>query len=115
MSEQHSTNGRPEPIVAYYRMSDDKQENSIERQRSQVEPYATRHGYVIVRKYVDEGELPAPEEYVPRFPDDLPTIRAIQTARQPREGGVALFLVGILIDLTGQLAPRAVARQETGD
>jgi hypothetical protein len=55
MSEQHSTNGRPEPVVAYYRMSDDKQENSIERQRSQVEPYAARHGYAIVREYTDEG------------------------------------------------------------
>jgi site-specific DNA recombinase len=36
-------------------MSDDKQENSIDRQRSQVEPYADRRGYVIVREYLDEG------------------------------------------------------------
>jgi DNA invertase Pin-like site-specific DNA recombinase len=55
MLENHSINGRPEPVAAYYRMSDDKQENSIERQRSQVEPYAAQHGYVIVREYVDEG------------------------------------------------------------
>jgi site-specific DNA recombinase len=55
MSARHSTNGTPEPVAAYYRMSDDKQENSIERQRSQVEPYAARNGYVIVREYVDEG------------------------------------------------------------
>ena len=41
--------------VAYYRMSDDKQENSIERQKSQVIPYSVRHGYEIVREYVDEG------------------------------------------------------------
>jgi DNA invertase Pin-like site-specific DNA recombinase len=43
------------PTVAYYRMSDDKQENSIARQRSQVEPYARKHGYAIAREYLDEG------------------------------------------------------------
>jgi DNA invertase Pin-like site-specific DNA recombinase len=42
-------------VAAYYRMSDDKQENSIERQRSQVEPYAARSGYRIVAEYIDEG------------------------------------------------------------
>jgi DNA invertase Pin-like site-specific DNA recombinase len=36
-------------------MSTDKQEHSIERQRSQVVPYAESHGYQIVREYVDEG------------------------------------------------------------
>ena len=36
----------------------------------------------------------------------------MQTERLPRESGVALFLVGILTDLTGQLAPRAVARNQ---
>jgi DNA invertase Pin-like site-specific DNA recombinase len=41
--------------VAYYRMSTDKQEDSIDRQRSQVEPYAARRGYTIVRDYLDEG------------------------------------------------------------
>jgi site-specific DNA recombinase len=45
----------PVRAVAYYRMSDDRQENSIERQRSQVEPYAARHGYAVVRDYTDEG------------------------------------------------------------
>jgi DNA invertase Pin-like site-specific DNA recombinase len=47
----------PTPIraAAYYRMSDDRQENSIERQHSQVEPYATAKGYVIVAEYVDEA------------------------------------------------------------
>src|SRR5579871_5867157 len=46
-----------EPIraVAYYRMSTDKQEDSIDRQRSQVEPYAPKHGYTILRDYMDEG------------------------------------------------------------
>jgi DNA invertase Pin-like site-specific DNA recombinase len=36
-------------------MSDDRQENSIERQRSQVLPYAEKHGYSIVCEYIDEG------------------------------------------------------------
>src|SRR5947199_56221 len=41
--------------VAYYRMSTDKQEDSIDRQRSQVELYAERRGYKIIREYRDEG------------------------------------------------------------
>jgi DNA invertase Pin-like site-specific DNA recombinase len=36
-------------------MSDDKQENSVERQRSQVEPYAQKKGYRVVGEYLDEG------------------------------------------------------------
>jgi site-specific DNA recombinase len=36
-------------------MSDDRQENSIERQKSQVEPYALRQGYDLVRTYEDLG------------------------------------------------------------
>jgi site-specific DNA recombinase len=43
------------PAAAYYRMSTDRQEHSIERQRSQVSPHAAKHGYTIVREYVDEG------------------------------------------------------------
>src|SRR5947209_12127715 len=43
------------PVAVYYRMSDDRQENSIERQRSQVIPYAKKHGYQIVREYIDLG------------------------------------------------------------
>jgi DNA invertase Pin-like site-specific DNA recombinase len=42
-------------VAAYYRMSTLGQEDSIERQRSQVVPYAAKHGYTIVREYVDEG------------------------------------------------------------
>jgi DNA invertase Pin-like site-specific DNA recombinase len=41
--------------AVYYRMSDDHQENSIERQQSLVRPYADRHEYEIVREYKDEG------------------------------------------------------------
>jgi hypothetical protein len=55
MVVKHCTSGRPVPAVAYYPMSDGKQENSIERQRSQVEAHAARQGYVILREYVDEG------------------------------------------------------------
>jgi DNA invertase Pin-like site-specific DNA recombinase len=36
-------------------MSDDKQENSIERQRNQVIPYAEKHGYHVVQTYEDLG------------------------------------------------------------
>jgi DNA invertase Pin-like site-specific DNA recombinase len=43
------------PAVAYYRMSLDRQEDSIERQRSQVVAYAAKHGFQIVREYIDEG------------------------------------------------------------
>jgi DNA invertase Pin-like site-specific DNA recombinase len=42
-------------------MSDDKQENSIDRQRSAVEPYAPRKGYQIIREYIDPG-IPGDEE-----------------------------------------------------
>jgi DNA invertase Pin-like site-specific DNA recombinase len=52
MSENNST---LTPAAAYYRMSDDRQENSIDRQKSQVRPHAQKHGYFIVREYIDEG------------------------------------------------------------
>jgi DNA invertase Pin-like site-specific DNA recombinase len=55
MSVNHSTNGQPVPACVYYRRSTLKQEDSIERQRSQVVPYADKHGYAIVKEYVDEG------------------------------------------------------------
>ncbi len=41
--------------VAYYRMSDNKQEMSIPDQRRAVEEYARKHGYAIIREYRDEG------------------------------------------------------------
>jgi DNA invertase Pin-like site-specific DNA recombinase len=41
--------------VAYYRMSNEKQEMSIPAQRPAVEAYARKHGYLIVREYMDEG------------------------------------------------------------
>jgi DNA invertase Pin-like site-specific DNA recombinase len=39
----------------YFRMSDDRQENSIERQRSEVLPFAQKHGLAVVREYLDPG------------------------------------------------------------
>jgi DNA invertase Pin-like site-specific DNA recombinase len=41
--------------VAYYRMSNDKQETSIKDQRTAVEELARKSGYKIVREYRDEG------------------------------------------------------------
>jgi DNA invertase Pin-like site-specific DNA recombinase len=59
MSEHNSIpNGQGKPLVpvaVYFRMSTDKQEHSIERQRSQVVPYCERMGYTIVAEYKDEG------------------------------------------------------------
>ena len=52
MSEHHSM---PVNAVDYYRMSDPRQDTSIERQQSQVLPYALKQGYRIVRTHVDEG------------------------------------------------------------
>jgi DNA invertase Pin-like site-specific DNA recombinase len=46
---------KPIPAVAYYRMSTDKQEDSIDRQKAEVEAYAARKGYQVVRTYLDEG------------------------------------------------------------
>jgi site-specific DNA recombinase len=45
----------PEDAATYYRMSKLDQEHSIERQRSQVLPYAARMNYAVVGEYVDEG------------------------------------------------------------
>ena len=43
------------PAVAYYRMSTDRQETSIDDQRKAVEKYAKDNGYRILREYKDEG------------------------------------------------------------
>ena len=43
------------PAVAYYRMSTDRQDKSIASQRQEVDRYAEKHGYKIVREYLDEG------------------------------------------------------------
>ena len=43
------------PAVAYYRMSSDKQDTSINDQRSEVIAMEKRGGYEILREYMDEG------------------------------------------------------------
>jgi len=43
------------PAVAYYRKSTDRQEASIPDQRTEVQAYATRHSFQILREYLDEG------------------------------------------------------------
>jgi site-specific DNA recombinase len=43
------------PAVGYIRMSTDEQELSPEQQRREIEEYAKRHGYTIIRWYTDEG------------------------------------------------------------
>src|SRR5215831_4785645 len=48
LSERSSTMSTQVRAAAYFRMSTADQENSIERQRSQVIPYADRQGYRIV-------------------------------------------------------------------
>jgi site-specific DNA recombinase len=41
--------------VAYYRMSSDEQTESIPAQRTQVEAWAAKNGYFIIREYIDDG------------------------------------------------------------
>jgi site-specific DNA recombinase len=45
-----------QPSVAYLRMSSDPQEGSIEQQRTELVKLAEKHGYKILREYVDEGK-----------------------------------------------------------
>jgi DNA invertase Pin-like site-specific DNA recombinase len=53
-ADKHSI-GSLIPAAAYYRRSTRKQEDSIARQRSQVQPYAAAHGYAIVDEYLDDA------------------------------------------------------------
>jgi hypothetical protein len=55
MSEKHSTKSRTKRAAALYRSSDDKQENSIDRQRGSVIPYAASKDYQLVAEYEFEG------------------------------------------------------------
>jgi hypothetical protein len=41
--------------VAYYRMSADKQEASIDGQRTAVVKFAEANSYKVIREYLDEG------------------------------------------------------------
>jgi len=42
-------------VVLYLRMSDERQEHSIQDQRQELLSYAAKHGYKVLREYVDEG------------------------------------------------------------
>jgi DNA invertase Pin-like site-specific DNA recombinase len=57
MSASHSSNGSGRQLraAAYYRMSTTRQEDSPERQRSQVRPYCKDKAYALAREYTDEG------------------------------------------------------------
>jgi DNA invertase Pin-like site-specific DNA recombinase len=46
----------PIPAAQYLRMSTEDQQYSITNQRSQIQEYAQRHGFVIVRTYEDPGK-----------------------------------------------------------
>jgi len=41
--------------VLYVRMSDERQEHSIEAQEAELRRYADKHGYTVLRKYTDEA------------------------------------------------------------
>ena len=51
MAKKHST----EKAVLYLRRSTDRQESSIQDQRSELTRYAGDHGYEILREYVDDA------------------------------------------------------------
>jgi DNA invertase Pin-like site-specific DNA recombinase len=57
MSENHSTNGSVQAIraVAYYRMSETKQEASIPEQRTWARSACRREGVELAREFSDEG------------------------------------------------------------
>ena len=55
MAKRHSTTKRLIPAVGYLRRSTAKQEMSLKDQRAQIEAYAAKHGYRIVKWYVDDA------------------------------------------------------------
>jgi site-specific DNA recombinase len=78
------SNGGPITAVAYYRMSTDKQEDSIGRQTQQVESYAARHGYEITRVYHDRGIAGDEAEKRKGF------MQMLRDAKERRDFGVIL-------------------------
>lgn len=55
MSTIHPTATPPVRVAVYFRMSSDRQEDSIDRQRSQVMPFVAARGYQVVGEYIDHG------------------------------------------------------------
>jgi DNA invertase Pin-like site-specific DNA recombinase len=66
MSATHSNAGRPERAACLYRNSDDRQENSVARQKDGVIPYARRRGYEVVAEYTFDG---VPGDEIKSHPD----------------------------------------------
>ena len=65
----------PIPAVTYHRASTNEQEQSIERQRAQVEAYAAARGYRVVGAYEDANAdaptvVESPEHFAPRDVDE---------------------------------------------
>ena len=75
----HST---PPRAVCYYRMSTDRQEDSVERQRSQVLPYAEKNGYAVVGEYIDLG-VSGSESSTDWCPGVWPGVRMVRSRRRP--------------------------------
>src|SRR5262249_26012960 len=50
-----ATNGATPRVAVYFRMSRDVQDESIERQKSQVDPHCKAKGYAVVAEEKDEG------------------------------------------------------------
>src|SRR5262249_60780880 len=50
-----ATNGATPRVAVYFRMSRDVQDESIERQQSQVRPHCKAKGYAVVAEEKDEG------------------------------------------------------------
>jgi DNA invertase Pin-like site-specific DNA recombinase len=46
----------PIPAAQYVRMSDDVQQYSIENQKTAIQEYAAKHGFVVIKTYADPGK-----------------------------------------------------------
>jgi hypothetical protein len=44
------------PVSQYVRMSDEAQQYSLENQKTAIQEYAARHGFLIVKTYADAGK-----------------------------------------------------------
>lgn len=55
MANRHSNVSSLVPAAGYLRRSTEKQEKSLDDQRSEIERYAAQHGYSVVRWFEDDG------------------------------------------------------------
>jgi DNA invertase Pin-like site-specific DNA recombinase len=77
-------------VVSYVRMSNDKQEDSPDRQRAAISAYAKARGYVVAREYFDAG--------ISGWKDDRPSFN-----RMIADAKAKLFDV-ILLDEDGRIS-----------